>query len=164
MLCVEQLTCPAPLSVPRNLAAPSPGYRRRVALALVALLSFIAVYLALTGWFVWSAYRMVAGAITGNGHEGAVFLALPLAFFGLFMLKALFFRDKADNTREIEINAATEPRLFAFLHQIADQAGAPRPHRVFLSGRVNAGVFYDFSILNLVFPSRKNLDIGLGLL
>ena len=107
---------------------------------------------------------MVAGAITGNGQEGAIFLALPLAFFGLFMLKALFFRDKSDNTREIKINAATEPRLFAFLHQIADQAGAPRPHRVFLSGRVNAGVFYDFSTLNLVFPSRKNLDIGLGLL
>jgi Zn-dependent protease with chaperone function len=161
---VEQLICPTPLSVPRNLAAASPGYRRRVGLAFVALLSFISVYLALTGWFVWSAYRMMVGATTGNGQEGALVLALPLAFFGLFMLKALFFRDKADNAREVEINAATEPRLFAFLHKIADEAGAPRPHRVFLSGRVNAGVFYDFSILNLVFPSRKNLDIGLGLI
>ena len=35
---------------------------------------------------------------------------------------------------------------------------------MFLSGRVNAGVSYDLSILNLVFPSRKNLDIGLGLI
>jgi hypothetical protein len=34
---------------------------------------------------------------------------------------------------------------------------------VFVSPDVNAGVFYDLSLLNLVFPSRKNLDIGLGL-
>ena len=162
---VEELTCPAPLSVPKNLAAPSPGYRRRVALASVALLSFIAVYVALTGWFIWSAYRMFSGAINGNrGEGGAVLLALPLAFFGLFMLKALFFRDKAEIAREIEINATTEPRLYAFLLRIADEARAPRPHRVFLSGRVNAGVSYHFSILNLIFPSKKNLDIGLGLI
>jgi hypothetical protein len=46
---VEELTCPAPDSVPRNLAALGPGYRRRLALAFVALLSFIAVYATLTG-------------------------------------------------------------------------------------------------------------------
>ena len=27
--------------------------------------------------------------------------------------------------------------------------------------RVNAAVFYDLSLLNLLFPSRKNLEIGL---
>src|SRR5207248_4521179 len=68
---------------------------------------------------------------------------------------SLFFRSKADTTRDIEIDAAAEPGLFAFLHRIADQAGAPRPHRVFLSSRVNAGVSYDFSILNLIFRSEE---------
>ena len=162
---VEELTCPAPVEVPRDLAAPSPGYRRRVALAFVALLSFITVYAALTGWFVWSACRITFGAFSnGSQEEGLSFLlALPLAFLALFMLKALFFRARSSTARTLEIDAVTEPRLFAFLQRIADQAGAPRPHRVFLSSRVNAGVFYDFSILNLIFPSRKNLDIGLGL-
>ena len=56
-----------------------------------------------------------------------------------------------------------QPRLFDFLHRLADEAGAPRPHRVYLSARVNAAVFYDLSVLNLVFPSRKNLEIGLSL-
>ena len=162
---VDELTCPAPIGVPRNLAAPGPGYRRRLLLTFVALLSFIAVYSALTGWFLWSAYRILTGVFGGNGQQAVgLFLALPLAFLGLFMLKALFFRDKADSAREIEVHAATEPRLFAFLHRIADQAGAPRPHRVFLSGRVNAGVSYHLSILNLIFPSKKNLDIGLALI
>ena len=161
---VDELTCPAPAEVPRDLAAPSPGYRRRVALAFLALLSFIAVYAALTGWFLWSACRIAIGGFSEGGQDTAVFLlALPLAFLALFMLKALFFRSRSSTARTLEIDAATEPRLFSFLHRIADQAGAPRPHRVFLSGRVNAGVFYDISILNLIFPSKKNLDIGLGL-
>ncbi len=34
---------------------------------------------------------------------------------------------------------------------------------MYLSGRVNAAVFYDLSIANLLLPSRKNLEIGLGL-
>jgi Zn-dependent protease with chaperone function len=162
---VEELTCPAPLSVPRDLATPGPGYKRRLAWAFVSLLAFIATYLALTAWFVWSVYRMASGAFAGGRGDGfAFFGVLPMAFLALFMLKALFFRDRAEKTHEIEIDAAKEPRLFAFLRRIADQAGAPRPHRVFLSTRVNAGVFYDLSVLNLLFPSKKNLDIGLGLI
>ena len=56
-----------------------------------------------------------------------------------------------------------EPRLFAFLDRLADDTGAPRPNRVFVSTRVNAAVFYDVSLLNLLFPTKKNLEIGLGL-
>ena len=46
---------------------------------------------------------------------------------------------------------------------MADEIGAPKPHRVFLTSEVNAAVFYDLSLLNLIFPSKKNLIIGLGL-
>ena len=37
------------------------------------------------------------------------------------------------------------------------------PHRVFVSPEVNAADFYQRSLLNLFFPARKNLLIGLGL-
>jgi Zn-dependent protease with chaperone function len=50
------------------------------------------------------------------------------------------------------------------LLQVAADAKAPRPHRVFLSPAVNAAVFYDLTVFNLLFPSRKNLVIGLGLI
>lgn len=59
---------------------------------------------------------------------------------------------------------AREPHLFAFLYRLSDELGAPRPYRVFLSARVNACVFYDLSLINLVWPSKKNLEIGLGLI
>ncbi|MEZ4372528.1 MAG: M48 family metallopeptidase [Polyangiaceae bacterium] len=46
---------------------------------------------------------------------------------------------------------------------MADEAGAPRPYRVYISTRVNAAVFYDTSLLNLFVPAKKNLEIGIGL-
>jgi Zn-dependent protease with chaperone function len=64
----------------------------------------------------------------------------------------------------IEVKQADQPRLFAFLHRLAHEARAPRPHRVFLSTRVGAAVYYDLSIANLVLPSKKNLQIGFGLI
>ncbi|MEO6935537.1 MAG: M48 family metallopeptidase [Collimonas sp.] len=79
------------------------------------------------------------------------------------MLKALFFSRQAVKYDDTEITPEQQPRLFEFLYRLADDAGAPRPHRVFLSARVNAAVFYDLTILNLIFPSKKNLEIGLGL-
>lgn len=90
-------------------------------------------------------------------------MGLGSAFLAVFMLKALFFVRHGEGDDGLEVTPADQPELFAFLHKLADRAGAPRPHRVFLSARVNAAVFYDLSLLNLVFPSRKNLEIGLGL-
>ena len=84
-------------------------------------------------------------------------------FFAFFMIKSVFFIKRGEIGDAIEVTAAQQPRLFDFLNRLADAAGAPRPHRVFLTSRVNASVFYDLSLLNLVFPSRKNLEIGLGL-
>jgi Zn-dependent protease with chaperone function len=162
---VDHISVPKPVSVPKDLSKPSALYKRHVWLAVGALLAFVGLYLALTGWFAWSAFRLARGAFSGGKDSVlGIFVAPPLAFLTLFMLKALFFREKRDHSRDFEITAAFEPRLFAFLHELADEARAPRPHRVFLSPLVNAGVFYDLSILNLLVPSRKNLDIGLGLI
>jgi Zn-dependent protease with chaperone function len=161
----DELTCPTPAFVPKDLATPGPGYRRRVVWAFASLVGFIATYLALTSWFVWSAVRLFRAGLAGGRDDGFAFVAaLPLTFFAIFMLKALFFRDRAPAARRVEIDAAREPALFAFLHRIADEAAAPRPHRVFLSAEVNAGVSYDLSIVNLLVPSKKNLTIGLGLI
>ena len=154
-----------PTSVPDNLTVPSRNYRRQAWLATGGLLLFVAAYCALAGWFGWTAYRLLAGvsnassdSVMGNIIGGAV-----AAFLAVFMLKALIFVKRGDAVEDLEITAAEQPALFAFLYRLADDAGAPRPHRVFLSGRVNAGVFYDLSLANLLLPSRKNLEIGLGL-
>lgn len=162
---MHDLYPPGPAAAPADLARPGPGYRRQAWLAVAALGLFLLAYLALAGWFTTIAVRAFASIAEGGGER-----LLPLLFAGgcasllaVFMFKALFFVRRGGTGHDIEVTAAEQPRLFAFLHRLADEAGAPRPHRVFLSDRVNAAVFYDLSLLNLLLPSRKNLEIGLPL-
>ncbi|QBG89964.1 hypothetical protein EYC54_00415 [Xanthomonas oryzae] len=103
----------------------------------------------------------------GSGGEQAFRLwgvAAGATFLAVFIAKALVFNKRAErDTRALELTPAEQPALLAFLHQLAADAGVPRPHKVYLSAQVNAGVFYDLSLINLLLPSRKTLDIGLGL-
>jgi len=154
-----------PASVPADLTRPTRAYRRHAYLAVTGLLVFVALYFGLAGWFAWTAFRLLSHL----GDEQANVFALAIGgvgagFLAVFMLKAVVFVRRGRDDAAIEIKAAEHPRLFAFLHRVADEARAPRPHRVFLSPRVNAGVFYDLSIANLILPSKKNLEIGLGLI
>lgn len=165
MVTSSDLYPPGPSGVPADLTAASGAYRRRAWLAVAGLVVFLAAYLALAGWFGWTAYRLVRGIVSGR-HDGLGYWAAAAGttFLAVFMAKAFVFirRGGADDAHELERRA--HPRLFEFLDRLADDARAPRPHRVFLSPAVNAGVFYDLSVLNLILPSKKNLVIGLGLI
>lgn len=155
-----------PATVPAGLSAPTASYRRHAWLAMAGLLVFMLLYVGLLSWFGWTAYRLIKGLGAGTGGSPlfSLLVAACAGFLAFFMAKALIFRRRAESAPvELELNAREQPELFAFLHQLADEAGAPRPYRVFLSPRVNASVSYDLSLLNLLIPSRKNLEIGMGL-
>jgi Zn-dependent protease with chaperone function len=81
----------------------------------------------------------------------------------LFMVKGLFKGSRSDPGVRVEVTEAEQPLLFAFIRQLCKDTGAPFPHRVFVTPDVNAAVSFQESLLNLVFPSKKNLIIGLGL-
>lgn len=130
---------------------------------MAGLLLFVALYCALAGWFLYTPYRVFVGGAGADLGWVAWLMALCSLFIGAFMIKAIFSVKNAKPTDLHEVTAKEEPRLFAFLFELADAAGAPRPHKVFLSARVNAAVFYDLSLFNLIFPSKKNLEIGLAL-
>ncbi len=152
-----------PASVPRDFARPGSTYQRKAWLAVGVLALFIALYLGLTGWFVTTAVWRFQALGSHSGPLEYIIFACSI-FLSVFLIKALFFVKKgAVGNDAVEVKRADQPQLFAFLDRVADEARAPRPHKVFLSHRVNAAVFYDLSLLNLVFPSRKNLEIGLGL-
>ncbi|RCS53913.1 Zn-dependent protease with chaperone function [Bremerella cremea] len=152
------------IHTPPDFAKASASYRRRVWLALLGLLTFLVLYVGMASWFTYTTYRMVLGVIAGGpGAVPAFFTAIPFAFLAIFLWKALLFVRHGDEDPGREITPADQPELFEFLYQLADRVGAPRPHRVFLCPGVNASVFYDLSILNLIIPSKKNLTIGLGL-
>lgn len=154
-----------PSAVPAQLTAPSAAYRRHTWLAVGGLLTFAAAYLALMGWFAWTALRVLCTLLSGEGGDGFTNIVVGVfaLFLAVFMAKGLVFLKRGKATDDLELKPADQPELFAFLHRLADEAGAPRPKHVYLSPRVNAGVFYDLSLFNLFFPSKKNLDIGLAL-
>jgi Zn-dependent protease with chaperone function len=155
---------PGPTAIPPNLTAASAAYKRHAWMAMLGLGGFIAIYLGLAGWFAWTAWRLLGGAFQGVDVSLWGWVAGGCAaFLAIFMLKALFFIQHRHVIDDIEVTREEQPRLFEFIDRLADEARAPRAHRVFLSPRVNAAVFYDLSLLNLIIPSRKNLEIGLGL-
>ncbi len=154
----------SPSNVPPDLTAPTASYRRQTWASVGALLAFALVYLGLAGWFGRTAWRLIEGGFSSNGVGPVGFLlAVPPLFLFAFLAKGLFFVRRGTIGDALEVTAADEPVLFAFIHRVADEAGAPRPHRVFLTPDVNASVFHDLSFRNLVWPSKKNLNIGLGL-
>ncbi len=156
---------PGPATVPPNFTAATAAYKHRAWLAMGGLAAFIALYFALSGWFAWTAWRLFSGMFGQGGHFDLWQFAAAIcaAFLAVFMLKALFFIQHRFDVEDIEITRAEQPRLFEFIDRLADEARAPRAHKVYLSARVNAAVFYDLSLLNLFIPSKKNLEIGLGL-
>ncbi|MFL5728000.1 MAG: M48 family metalloprotease, partial [Cytophagaceae bacterium] len=161
----SQLYPQGPGSVPHDLTAPGNKYKRHVWIASLAILLFVVFYFSLSSWFLYTSYRLFANAFS-DGRDGFLsFIGGTLmGFLGIFMFKAIFFFTSNDKSDDIEISREEEPELFEFIYKLADEARAPRPHKIFLSNRVNASVFYDLSIINLIFPSRKNLEIGLGLI
>lgn len=152
--------------IPKELTKASPRYRQLVGVVFASLVLFMLFYLGLlagAGWLAWYAvtYDM------GEANRGSLFLkaasvAMSLMLF-LFLLKALFKRQERNMGLQIEIKEAEQPELFGFIRNLCRETGAPFPYRVFLSPDVNAAVFYNTSLLNLIFPVRKNLEIGLGL-
>jgi Zn-dependent protease with chaperone function len=151
-----------PATVPQGLTQATKKYKRHATLAMLSLLAFVLVYIGLTAWFAWTAYAIF---LRPDAFNLFVLIAgIGSGLLALFMAKSLFTFKKGDASRNIELKQKDYPRLFNFLHAIAKETGAPKPHRVFLSAQVNAAVFYDISFFSLFFSSKKNLEIGLGLI
>lgn len=122
---------PGPARVPPGLTDAPPTYRRHAWLAVCGLGAFALAYVALTGYLAWAAVRLLRGLDFEFGAlVPALLLSLPALFLFLFMLRALFFVRRGGTEQLVEVTPEEEPLLFAFIHRIADGAGAPRPHRV----------------------------------
>jgi Zn-dependent protease with chaperone function len=152
---------PGPAVVPDNLTSPTRAYRRRAWLALAGLALFALLYLSLSLWFVAAACRDALALASGHWHVRTLLGGACASALAFFMLRALI-AVRVQESEDIEIGPADQPQLFAFLRRLAHEAGAPPPHRVYLSGRVNAAVSFDHGPRKLL-PARKNLEIGLAL-
>lgn len=153
----------SPDGIPSDLTKAKSSYRRQALLAMLGLTCFMAVYIGLAICFGLITFNTVTAMMGQKLDLIKVLIAASSALLTVFMAKSLFTIQKSGNPGGIEVSESDEPELFGFLYKLSDEIGAPRPHRVFITPDVNAAVFYDLSLLNLIFPTKKNLIIGLGL-
>lgn len=87
-----------------------------------------------------------------------------LLLYGLYPLKFILRKGNSSDATKIETTREQNPKLFALIEDVAKATGCKMPLHVFLSHEVNASVFYDNTLQSVLFPTRKNLIVGLGLL
>ena len=139
--------------------------------AILSIVLFIATYLVLI---------TLAVALTiGFGYAGlmliifrpmilTLMLGIGIMSVGVFILLFLFKfitkKHTVDRSHLQEITSADEPALFDLIHEVVNEVKTPFPKRVYLSYEVNAAVFYDSTFWSMIFPIKKNLQIGVGLI
>lgn len=160
----------APVGVPPNFTRPSGAYRMRTVAVLAGLFAFLLLYLGLVAAVCYAAYWLVLHPPPIPSGRGAFVVLVAyvgsiaaLGMLLLFLAKGLFKSQKADRHTYLPVTRQQQPELFAFIDKVCEEAAAPKPAGVYVSPDVNAAVFYDTSLINLVIPPRKHLLIGAGL-
>lgn len=161
---------PSPQNTPASVTEVSPAFKKEVVRTATSIIVFLVVYIVLFlvslfllaasvygGVFILSSLRGLWGILLGIGIIGVAVMVF------VFLVKFLFSVNKYDRSGIVEVSEAEQPALFAFIRQLTSETKTPFPKRIYLSPDVNACVFYDSSFLSMIFPVKKNLQIGLGL-
>lgn len=153
---------------------------RQVAIVMLKIMAFFFVYLILLtygGIFVFAAYYIfthffqdsIVDAYEQFEPLRLVFLSvlcvIPCGFlllYGLYPLKFIFRKGTKKNKSK-ETNREECPKLYELVKEVSTETGNKMPKHIYLSQEVNAAVFYDNTFKSILFPTRKNLIVGLGL-
>lgn len=149
----------------------SANFKKMTVRAILAILLFITVYLsfiflsfALTYACFWLAYKIVFIHVA----LFSIIFSIGIVMFSLliiyFLFKFLFKTNEVSTNDYKEIFREDEPKLFAMIDEIVEKVNTKKPKKVFLSHDINASVFYNSSFWSMIFPIRKNLVIGVGLI
>lgn len=140
-----------------------------VYLALVALGVFLLYigYRWATSWglnMIFYTYEQINNVVLGlllfSLYLGVIALCL---MFGLFLIKFIFAPKTLDDEKTIEITKADCPQIFALIQNVAEATNCEMPYKVFLSAEINARAFFHNRFRSMFVPSKKNLQIGVGL-
>lgn len=149
---------------------PNSEFRREVARVIMAIVCFVLLYtLLLIAALTLSAVLGYLGLMlifylhnfwTIMVGAGLLGIGLMVSFF---LVKFVFSTKKQDSNNLVEITRKEYPLLFEFVEKVSKETSTDFPKHIYLTADVNAYVSYDSNIKSLIFPVRKNLTIGLGL-
>ncbi|BDS11606.1 M48 family metalloprotease [Aureispira anguillae] len=150
----------------KKLTALTPSYQFRAILAILAIFVFFALYTAMVialGYLIYYAFMYNMGIInqlTILLKIGAIAASIMLF---VFTLKFVFKLKNPKPNNRIKLQKKDYPELWDFIDKICSDTGAPKPKAIYADPDVNAYVSYTNVWLSLLFPVKKELTIGLGL-
>jgi Zn-dependent protease with chaperone function len=154
----------------QSIVKPSAEFQKEVGKVATAIVLFIILYLVLLAIGIAMAFAFgYLGLLIILGIHNLLAIAFGAGLIGIgimvcyFLVKFVFATKQADGDNAIEINENEYPELFAFIRKISEDVNTTFPKRVLITDDVNASVSYDSNIKALLFPVKKNLTIGLGL-
>jgi Zn-dependent protease with chaperone function len=159
-----------PQNVPLTVTQPSATFKKKVGQVLWAILLFFAIYLLLIAASLLLAAACVYLGVSIMVHmthiitilAGLGIISIGIMVF-IFLVKFIFSVKKFDESGSMVITESEQPQLFAFIKQLTVDTQTPFPKKIVLSPEVNACVYYNDSFWSMLFPVKKNLQIGLGL-
>lgn len=139
--------------------------------AIFAIVSFIISYLLLLlSAIAFAVFCGILGVglISVKVHWITLLLGLGLIGMGLivvlFLIKFIFKRHKIDRSHLIELKEKDAPLLYQEIREIVNRVQTNFPKKIYISHEVNASVFYNSTFWSMIFPVRKNLQIGMALI
>jgi Zn-dependent protease with chaperone function len=166
----KHLYPPGPVNVPLSVTSPSASFKKEVKKVLYSIILFFVVYLLLMLLSVLLAFAcLYAGVfVMGNsGHILGLIAGLGIISMGImvfiFLIKFIFSVKKHDESGTVPLFENEQPQLFEFIKQLTSDTQTKFPKKIVLSPEVNACVYYNDSFWSMIFPVRKNLQIGLAL-
>lgn len=157
---------PSPSITSKKLTGLTPSYQFRAFLAILAILLFFLLYVAMVVGLGYLLYYAVFYDM-GSVNKFTILLKLGAiagaAMLFVFTLKFVFNLKSHKPENRIKLEKDKNPELWNFIDQICKDTGAPKPKSIFVDPDVNAYVSYTNSWLSLFLPVKKELTIGLGL-
>jgi Zn-dependent protease with chaperone function len=160
----------SPAGVPLTATNPSANFKKEVKKVLGSIVLFFVVYLIL---IILAALLSIACIYAGffvmgnSGHLIGIIAGVGIMSIGvmvvIFLIKFIFSVKKYDESGTVVITESEQPQLFAFIRQLTTDTHTQFPKKIIVSPEVNASVFYNDSFWSMIFPVKKNLKIGLGL-
>lgn len=148
----------------------SSEFKTQATKAIISINFFVLTYVLMLALAIGLTIFCVYGGIMLIAIRPMVItiaLGIGLASLGvlvlIFLLKFIFKSHKVDRSHLFKISKVDEPDLFNIIDDIVNKVGTTFPKNVYLSGDVNAAVFYDSNFWSMFLPIQKNLQIGLGL-
>lgn len=128
---------------------------------------FVIIIASLAGC-VWGITWAIQFMISGGSIFGGVLLVIVFLALMILVLKLIFksFRSlsKKEQEQRIEITEVDAPELVEVINKLAGLTKNKRPKHIYVSAAANASVFYNSRFINILLPSRKNIEIGLSLI